>query len=161
MCRSQPSRTIFCAQKRAHRRSRRAGDGHDPGRVARVGRRSRAPCPLPRAAGAVEEAAPRVGGGDRQAGDVLPVVLLSPVRMCVFHACIACYSHLLTSFARHNALVRRRYKTQANDDNYRSLKRLMGDLKEREDNSDVCAVCDEGGNLICCETCPDSVRANV
>ncbi|KAL9180881.1 hypothetical protein ACHAXT_011334 [Thalassiosira profunda] len=49
-----------------------------------------------------------------------------------------------------------RYKTQANDDNYRSLKRLMSDLKEREDNSDVCAVCDEGGNLICCETCPDS-----
>ena len=76
--------------------------------------------------------------------------------------CIVCYySHyLLTSFARHDARSSR-YKTQANDDNYRSLKRLMGDLKEREDNSDVCAVCDEGGNLICCETCPDSVRANV
>lgn len=31
----------------------------------------------------------------------------------------------------------------------------MNDVKEQE-NSDECAICEEGGELICCETCPQS-----
>lgn len=39
---------------------------------------------------------------------------------------------------------------------YAPLKRLMNDVKETY-NSDECAACEEGGELVCCETCPDSV----
>ena len=43
-----------------------------------------------------------------------------------------------------------------NKELYNPLKKMMNDVKEQE-NSDECAICDEGGELICCETCPQSV----
>mmetsp|Transcript_35140 Transcript_35140/g.74962 ORF Transcript_35140/g.74962 Transcript_35140/m.74962 type:complete len:188 (+) Transcript_35140:1645-2208(+) len=46
-----------------------------------------------------------------------------------------------------------RYKPSRN---YQILKKLMNQIKEQE-NSDECAACEEGGELICCETCTDSV----
>jgi len=38
---------------------------------------------------------------------------------------------------------------------YPILKKLMTNLKEQK-HSDECAVCGEGGDLLCCETCTDS-----
>ena len=48
------------------------------------------------------------------------------------------------------------HKYKPNKALYESLKKMMSDLKEL-DNSDECAICEEGGKLVCCETCPDSV----
>lgn len=48
------------------------------------------------------------------------------------------------------------HKYKPNKELYESLKKMMSDLKEL-DNSDECAICEEGGKLVCCETCPDSV----
>ena len=48
------------------------------------------------------------------------------------------------------------HKYKPNKELYESLKKMMSDLKELG-NSDECAICEEGGKLICCETCPDSV----
>lgn len=49
-----------------------------------------------------------------------------------------------------------KYKPSAN---YPQLKQLMDDLNARE-NSDECAICEEGGDLLCCETCPQSVSGS-
>jgi len=42
-----------------------------------------------------------------------------------------------------------------NKELYNPLKKMMSEVKEQE-NSDECAICEEGGELICCETCPQS-----
>jgi len=42
-----------------------------------------------------------------------------------------------------------------NKELYNPLKKMMNEVKEQE-NSDECAICEEGGELICCETCPQS-----
>jgi len=39
---------------------------------------------------------------------------------------------------------------------YGILKKFMREKKEVEKNSDECALCDDGGDLLCCETCTDS-----
>ena len=44
-------------------------------------------------------------------------------------------------------------------ENYPILKKLMSKRKERE-NLDECAICGDGGNLLCCETCINSVSEN-
>lgn len=38
---------------------------------------------------------------------------------------------------------------------YKSLKKMMAGLKQHE-NADECLICEEGGELLCCETCPES-----
>ena len=43
-----------------------------------------------------------------------------------------------------------------NKEMYGELKKLIKKLKSH-DNADECTICDEGGDLLCCETCPNSV----
>ena len=43
-----------------------------------------------------------------------------------------------------------------NKEMYGELKKLIKELKSHG-NADECTICDEGGDLLCCETCPNSV----
>merc|ERR1719203_1667150 len=48
------------------------------------------------------------------------------------------------------------HKYKPNKELYNLLKQMMHDIAEQNQNSDECAICDEGGKLLCCETCTDS-----
>ena len=51
------------------------------------------------------------------------------------------------------------YKKSTNKVMYESLKKMM--IEEKEKNSNECAICNEGGEILCCDTCPDAVRRMV
>ena len=47
------------------------------------------------------------------------------------------------------------------DYGYRLLKNMMKMKNPARENSEECVICDEGGELLCCETCPGSVSGSL
>jgi hypothetical protein len=70
--------------------------------------------------------------------NVLALSMCKPVKFCLWY-----YYH--------------KYKNPSNEAMYKSLKKIM--LEERvKQNSNECAICNRGGEILCCDTCPCSVR---
>lgn len=49
-----------------------------------------------------------------------------------------------------------KYKSPKNHERYQRIKSLMNELKAQQNSSYVCAICKDVGNLLCCDTCPNS-----
>ncbi len=67
--------------------------------------------------------------------DALALSISKPVNFCLWY-----YYH--------------EYKKSTNKAMYESLKKMM--IEDLTQNSNECAICNEGGEILCCDTCPDS-----
>ena len=69
--------------------------------------------------------------------NVLALAISKPVNFCLWY-----YYH--------------EYKTSKNKKLYEALKKMMIDEMSTQ-NSNECAICNGGGEILCCDTCPEAV----